>query len=458
MDQYGDGLEQAVTSAQTYLKSLPTRPVWPRATYDEMVDRLRAPLQTEPLPAETVVAELAGWAEPGLNATGSGRFYGFVVGGAQPAALAADWLTSAWDQNAGLLSLAPAAAAAETVAAEWLLELLDLPRTSSVGFVTGATTANFTCLAAARYDVLARAGYDVERLGLSGCPPVRVLVGADRHHSVDLAVRYLGLGSDAVHEVAADDRGRINLEDLERRLQGGSGPTIVCLQAGEVHTGAFDEFGAAVEVAHATGAWVHVDGAFGLWARAGETTRWLTSGVELADSWCTDCHKTLNVPYDSGLAIVRDPAAHHAAFSVRADYLVTGAAAEPVDTVPEMSRRARGFAVWAALRAAGSRGVTDLVDRLHARAVQMAEGIAQIEGAEVVGDVEFTQLMVSLGDPDVTVEVGRRLLAEGTAAVTPATWRGRPVQRISLSNWSTTEDDVRRTVEAFRELAAAVRG
>lgn len=458
MDDHADGLEQAVASAQAYLQSVATRPVWPRATYEQMVDGLRTPLQVEPLPADKVVAELAEWAEPGLTATGSGRFYGFVVGGAQPAALAADWLTSTWDQNAGLLSLAPAAAAAETVAAEWLLELLDLPRASSVGFVTGATTANLTCLAAARHAVLDRAGYDVERLGLVGCPPVRVLVGADRHDSVDLAVRYLGLGSDAVQEVASDGRGRIDLDDLDAQLRHGSGPTIVCLQAGEVHTGAFDAFGPAVRLAHEAGAWVHVDGAFGLWARAGESTRWLTADIDLADSWCTDCHKTLNVPYDSGLAVVRDPAAHHAAFSVRADYLVTGATVEPVDTVPEMSRRARGFAVWAALRANGSRGVSDLVDRLHTRALQMADGLAQVKGVEVIGDVEFTQLMVSFGDPDRTVEVGRRLLADGTAAVTPAIWRGSPVQRVSISNWSTSEDDVRRTVAAFEDVVTAIRG
>lgn len=467
MTRYDDGLDHAIEHAKRYLVSLPDRPVWPVQEYRQLLAALRAPLQDEPCPVPEVIDQLAAWAEPGLASNGSPRFFGFVNGGTQPAALGADWLATAWDQNAGLRAMAPAAAAAETVAAEWLLDLLDLPRDSSVGFVTGATMANFTGLAAARQAVLARAGYDVERLGLVGCPPVRVLVGADRHLSVAVALRYLGIGTDSIVPVATDDLGRIDVADLVARLDEGSGPTILCLQAGEVHTGAFDPFPEAVPAAHRAGAWVHVDGAFGLWARAGDTTRHLAAGVELADSWCTDCHKTLNVPYDSGLAIVRDPAAHAAAFATRADYLRVGRAPdgsasgqppgrpelEPADTVPEMSRRARGFAVWAALRAMGRSGVAALVDRLHARAQRMAAGLAGIEGVRVLGDVGFTQLMADFGDPDLTAEVGDRLLSGGVAAITPSTWRGTAVQRISISNWSTSEEDVDRTVAELAGLA-----
>lgn len=449
-------LERSFELARSYLAGVADRPVWWRSSYDDLVQRLRGPLQNDPVPPEQVVEELADWADPGLAATGSGRYYGFVVGGAHPAALAADWLTLAWDQNAGLLNLAPAAAAAESVAAEWILDLLDLPRVATVGFTTGATVAGFVCLGAARHQVLAKAGHDVERQGLASAPRVRILAGADRHTSIDLAVRYLGLGSDNLEPVDTDDAGRIDVDDLRRRLSREPGPTIVCLQAGEVHTGAFDHFGPAIDAAHTAGAWVHVDGAFGLWARAGTQTRSLTEDVDRADSWSTDAHKTLNVPYDSGLAIVRDGTVLGAAFGVEGDYLMPGSTSDPHGKVPEMSRRARGFAIWAVLRALGAHGVAALPDRLHRRAVRMADGIRAIDGARVRNDVVFTQVMASFGDDEQTDEVGRRLLAEGTAAITPATWRGRRVQRISLSNWSTTEADVDATVAALARITAEV--
>jgi glutamate/tyrosine decarboxylase-like PLP-dependent enzyme len=463
MNPSDPALVRAVELARAYLDSLPTRPVWARESYAQAVDRVRRPLPDEPAAPESVVDELAEWVGPGLTANPSGRFYGFVIGGTVPAALAADWLTSAWDQNAGLLSVAPAAAAAETIAAEWLLDLLDLPAGSTVGYVTGGTMANYTCLAAARHAVLERAGWDVNRRGLIGAPPVRVVVGGDRHGSVDISVRYLGLGTDAIVPVATDDQGRIDSGALADELGHGDGaarvaPTIVCLQAGEVHTGGFDPFPAAIAAAHEAGAWVHVDGAFGLWARAAEETRSLVDGVEGADSWATDAHKTLNVPYDCGLAIVRDRDAHLAAFGSRAAYLMSGEAAEPSDTVPELSRRARGFTVWAALRSLGRCGVADMVRTLNERATQMADGIRAIPGAEVLNDVVFTQVMVAFGDDEVTAEVGRRLLADGAAVVTPSQWRGRAVQRISLSNWSTTKADVDQTVAALRRIAADVRG
>jgi glutamate/tyrosine decarboxylase-like PLP-dependent enzyme len=459
MDPGESAVARAVEHARAYLESLPTRPVWARAAYDEMLTRLDAPLHDAPRPADEVVDELVERAGPGLTATGSGRFFGYVIGGAHPAALAADWLTSAWDQNAGLLGLSPAAAAAETVAGRWLLELLRLPAESGVGFVTGGMMANFTCLAAARHAVLDRTGWDVEQRGLAGAPPVRVVVGADRHDTVDLAVRYLGLGADALCVVDTDEQGRIDVVALQAELDRGVGPAIVCLQAGEVHTGGFDDFGAAIAAGQDHGAWVHVDGAFGLWARAGTTTRHLTDGVDLADSWATDAHKTLNVPYDSGIAIVRDRSAQVAAFGVSSDYLVRGDVPEPLDLVPELSRRARGFPVWAALRSLGRSGVAELVDGLCRGATRMAEGIAAIPGAEVVNDVVFTQVMVRFGSDDrLTQEVGRRLLAGGSAAVTPASWRGRAVQRISVSNRLTVDADVDATVAALRGIAAELQG
>lgn len=458
MNAFDPVLVRATELARAYLDTLPTLPVWPRKSYEEMVERATQPLQDESIAAEKVVDELAHWVEPGLSATASGRFYGFVIGGVVPAALGADWLTSVWDQNTGLLSITPAASAAETVASGWLLDLMGLPATSAVGYATGGTVANYTCLAAARQAVLERVGWDVNRQGLAGGPQIRVLVGADRHGSVDIGVRYLGLGLDSIVVIASDDQGRIDPEALAAELSRNDAPTIVCLQAGEVHTGAFDPFPAAIEAAHAAGAWVHVDGAFGLWARASESTRHLAEGVDAADSWATDAHKTLNVPYDCGIAIVRHREALLASFGARAAYLIAGDAPEPSDTIPELSRRARGFTVWAALRSLGRRGVDDLVRNLAERATQMADGIREIPGAEVINDVVFTQVMVAFGDDEVTREVGRRLLADGTAVVTPSQWRGRAVQRISFSNWSTTADDVDRTVAALRRIAADVRG
>ncbi|HEX6421039.1 MAG TPA: pyridoxal-dependent decarboxylase [Acidimicrobiales bacterium] len=449
---------RALDLAAAFLEALPERPVWARASYDDMLAALGGPLPPSPSDPARVVADLADLADPGVTATPGPRFFGFVVGGAHPAALAADWLTSAWDQNAGLTAMAPAAAAAETVAAGWLLDLLGLPPEASVGFVTGGQQANFTCLGAARHAVLAGAGWDVERRGLQGAPPVRVVAGADRHDTVDIALRYLGIGTDAIEPVATDDQGRIDVDAFAATLAAGDGPTIVCLQAGEVHTGSFDAVGPATDAAHEHGAWVHVDGAFGLWAAASPTTRPLVAGIAAADSWATDAHKTLNVPYDSGLAIVRDRAAHRAAFGAQGAYLITTDAGDPFDLVPEFSRRARGFPVWAVLRALGRTGVADLVDRLCRNARRMAEGLAAVASAEVLNDVDFTQVMFALDDDATTAEVARRVLADGTAVMTPSTWRGRSVIRCSMSNWSTTAGDIDRSLAALAAIVAEVRG
>jgi glutamate/tyrosine decarboxylase-like PLP-dependent enzyme len=457
MDDRRAALDRAFASAVEFLAALETRPVWPRAGVEEMRAALGGPLATDGVPAAQVVDELATAADPGLVGISGGRFYGFVIGGALPAALAADWLTSVWDQNAGLTSLSPAAAAAEQVAGGWLLDLLDLPAASSVGFVTGGQMANFSCLAAARHAVLSKADWDVAERGLVGSPGIRLLVGDDRHDTVDRAARYLGLGRRDVVPVTADDQGRMTTDGLLAALAGGEGPAIVCLQAGEVHTGAFDPFGPLIEIAHGHDAWVHVDGAFGLWARAARSTRRLTDGLEGADSWSTDAHKTLNVPYDSGIAIVADPTWVRAAFGVRADYLITGQD-DPFERTPELSRRARGFPVWAALRSLGTEGVAGLVERLCANARRMADGLRGIDGLEVVNEVVFTQVLVRCDDDDTTRELGRLVLADGTCAVTPAEWRGRAVQRCSMSSWLTTEADVDASVDAIRHLLDGLHG
>lgn len=447
------GLDRAHALALEWLDSLGERPVPPRLTTEEMAARLDPVLRDGPTDVATVVDELAAACDPALTAMPGGRFFGFVIGGTHPAALAVDWLVSAWDQNAGLRVLTPAHSAVEDLTERWLLDLLGLPPGSAVGFVTGGTMANFTCLAAARDEVLRRHGWDVATQGLADSPGVRVLVGAERHDTIDLALRYLGLGSP--ESVAADDQGRIESAALAAALEAGDGrPTIVCLQAGNVHSGAFDPFDACISAAHDAGAWVHVDGAFGLFAAASPTRRHLVAGHDAADSWATDAHKTLNVPYDCGLAIVRDRGALRAAMGMHGDYLIHDTAGEPLDKVPEISRRGRAFTVWAVLRSLGRDGVAALVDGFCAHARTFADGIADIEGAEVLNDVEFTQVCASFGKDDRTRGVVEAMLADGTAWTTGSRWRGRAVLRVSVSNWSTTTKDVEASLAALRRAAA----
>ena len=449
----GAGLDRAHALAVQWLDSLAERPVPPRLTSEEMAGRLERVLPDGPTDTAAVVDELAAACDPGLTAMPGGRFFGFVIGGTHPAALAVDWLVSAWDQNTGLRVLTPAHSAVEELAEAWLLDLLGLPPGSAVGFVTGGTMANFTCLAAARDEVLRRHGWDVATQGLADSPGVRVLVGAERHDTIDLALRYLGLGSPEA--VAADDQGRVEPAALAAALEAGDGrPTIVCLQAGNVHSGAFDPFVPCIAAAHEAGAWVHVDGAFGLFAAASPTRSHLVAGFETADSWATDAHKTLNVPYDCGLAIVRDRAALRAAMGMHGDYLIHDVAGEPLDKVPEISRRGRAFPVWAVLRALGRDGVADLVDGFCAHARAFADGIAAIDGAEVLNDVDFTQVCASFGDDDRTRGVVEAMLADGTAWTTGSRWRGRAVLRVSVSNWSTTSEDVAVSLDALRRAAA----
>ncbi|HVT66298.1 MAG TPA: pyridoxal-dependent decarboxylase [Trebonia sp.] len=455
-DRY-DALDHAARHAGRWLDSLGTRPVPARAAAAEIARELGPELPAGPVPPHEVIDLLAAACEPGLTAMPSGRFYGMVIGGTHPAALAADWLVSAWDQNACLRAVSPAHAAVEDVTSAWLLDLLGLPAGSGVGFVTGATMSNFTCLAAARDTVLHRAGWDVAADGLSGAPRVRVLVGAERHDTVDLALRYLGLG--APEPVPADDQGRIDPGALAAALAAvpAGTPVIVVLQAGNVHSGAFDPFGPAIEAARARGAWVHVDGAFGLFAAASPETRHLVAGIQGADSWTTDAHKTLNVPYDCGIAVVADRGALRAAMGYRGDYFIHDAAGDSLETVPEVSRRARAVPVWAVLRALGRQGVADLVAGLCARARAFADGIAAIDGAHIANDVVFTQVCATFGSDDRTAAVTRAVLADGTAWMSGSRWHGKTVLRVSVSNWSTTADDVARSLAALRRAVKGAR-
>ncbi len=457
---YDSVLVRATVHARRWLVSVGTRRVGPVASADEIAGKLGGPLPAQPAPPEEVIDRLAEVAEPGLMAMGSGRFFGWVIGGVLPAALGADWLVSAWDQNTGLRYATPATAAAEEVAASWLLDLLGLPASADVGFVTGGMMANFTCLAAARTAVLARGGWDLNRLGLTGAPRVRVLCGAERHETVDIALRYLGLGAPEL--VDTDVQGRLQPQALEARLAGieDGSPVIVCLQAGNLHSGAFDPIEQATALAHARGAWVHVDGAFGLWAAAAPPLRHLVSGLAEVDSCSTDAHKTLNVPYDSGIAIVMDPVPLRTIMGVHGSYLITEerGPGDPMAKVPEYSRRARGVPVWAALRSLGRSGVANLVERMVENARAIAERLGEIDGISVLNDVGYTQVCLAFGDDQTTRAVTEKLIADGTVWMSGSHWRGRDVLRISMSNWSTNADDIERSVAAVRDAVAAVRG
>jgi glutamate/tyrosine decarboxylase-like PLP-dependent enzyme len=386
-----------------------------------------------------------------------GRYFGFVIGGAVPASLAADWLTSAWDQNAGLVVGGPSAAVVEEVAGEWLKDLLGLPADASFAFVTGCQLAHVTCLAAARHAVLERVGWDVERAGLSGSPPIRVFYGGKRHVTVDRALRLLGLGSGAVTVVEADDQGRMRADALARATAEVEGPAIVISQVGEVNTGAVDPLPEIADVvAAAPGAWLHLDGAFGLWASAAPSRRHLVEGVERADSWAADAHKWLNVPYDNGLAFVAHADAHRAAMRLVAEYLVVDqkATRDAMDWTPEFSRRARGFAVYAALRSLGRSGVADLVERSCTHARRFAEELGRLPGCEILNEVVLNQVLFRFADDATTSAVLRRVQESGEAWMSGTVWDGRAAIRISVSNWRTGSDDVARTVAAFERAVA----
>jgi glutamate/tyrosine decarboxylase-like PLP-dependent enzyme len=453
---FDEALARAAEHARAWLSSLDQRRIGPSATADDLAAVFGGPLPNQGCDPVEVVDRLAEGAEPGLMAMPSGRFFGWVIGGTLPAGLAADWLVSAWDQNATMRDATPAVAAVEEVAGKWLLELLGLPRGADVGFVTGATTANFSCLAAARFSVLNQVGWDVHQDGLTGAPRIHVLVGQERHATVDVALRYLGLGSPTPVDV--DDQGRIRVDRLAQALDEipSGAPVIVCLQAGNIHSGAFDDFDRAIALARERGAWVHVDGAFGLWAGVSPRLRHLVAGLAAADSWATDAHKTLNVPYDCGVAVVADPGAMRSALGISTSYLMAdqSGSGDPNERVPELSRRARGVPVWAVLRSLGRHGVIELVEGLVAGARLIADGMARIEGAVVVNDVVFTQVCVAFADDETTRAVTARLIAQGEVWMSGSHWQGRDVLRVSVSNWSTDESDIRRALDAVRRAVA----
>lgn len=455
-------IRAAMEPAAAYLESLPNRLVYRRVEDPEEIRSVvGGPLPDDGKDPAEVVADLARDVEPFITAHGSGRFFGFVIGGLHPAAFGADLLTAAWDQNGALFPVTPGVAVVEEVAVGWLVELLDLPRDSSVGLVTGGQMANFTCLAAARDHVLTESGWDVRADGLQGAPKVNVVVKSDGHSTVLRALRYLGLGESAAIKVPCDDQSRVVPEALEEVLGDLEGPTIVCVESANINTGAFDPFHDVADAAdrhrrRGNPTWVHVDGAIGLWARASADRRHLTDGLDRLDSWSTDAHKLLNVGYDSGVAICRDVAAHRAATSVHAPYLIQseGEARDPLDWVPEFSRRARGTSIYATLRSLGRSGVADIVDRTHRLAIRFAERLTESEQARVMNEVVFNQVLVQWIAPDgdhdtFTDEVIDSVQKEGTAFFSGSTWNGQRFMRISISDWATDEQDVDRAIESL---------
>jgi glutamate/tyrosine decarboxylase-like PLP-dependent enzyme len=459
-------LDRAAALAKEYLASLSQRPVGPPVDLPALREAMGGPLPEQGEDAVTVIDRLAEAADPALVASAGPRYFGFVVGSSFPAAAAADWLTSAWDQNAAGYALSPAAAVAEEVAGAWLVELFGLPPGTSWGFTTGATMANFTALAAARHAVLRSAGWDVEERGLFGAPPINVVVNEEAHVTIFASLQMLGLGRGRVHRVAADGQGRMRADALRETLAALDGPTIVCAQAGNVNTGAFDPLPEVASAVEGLAAWLHVDGAFGLWAAASVERRRLVAGLERADSWTTDAHKWLNVPYDSGLVFVRDAAAHRTAMTLGAAYYIetTGAERDNYNWVAESSRRARGFAIYAVLRSLGRTGVAGLIDRCCDLARRMADRLAAGSGVEILNDVVLNQVLVRFSpagaaDPAaadaMTRDVVARVQADGTCWLGGTTWHGLAAMRVSVSSWQTTEADIDMSAAAILRCADA---
>ena len=466
-----DLLRRTADLAIDYLDRLPERSMVVTSDSASLRAAFGGPLPaTGEAPAD-VIDHLARSAEPGLAGTAAPRYFGFVIGGGVPAAVAADWLTSAWDQNAGLYVAGPAQSVVEEVVAGWLIELFRLPAGSGVGLVTGCQMANFTALAAARHAVLQRVGWDVERDGLQGAPRVEVVVSAESHVTIHIALQLLGLGGSNVRRVATDDQGRMLPDALRAVLAECHGPTIVCAQAGNVNTGSFDPFAEVVPIVRELdGAWLHVDAAFGMWAATGPSVRHLTAGMEGADSWATDAHKWLNVPYDSGLVFVRDAEAQRRAMALLAAYLIhaEGRERDPYEFVPEFSRRARGFAVYAAMRSLGRDGIGEMIERHCRQARRFAERLSDVPGVRILNDVVLNQVLVRFeagaeADPAasdaLTRDVVRRVQEDGTCWLAGTTWHEMAAMRISISNWATTDDDVERSADAIlRCFAAATAG
>ena len=451
-------LDIAADAALSFRQNIGTLPQRPIKTYAEMKAIFGGPVPEHREDGEAVIQELANKAVDGLQMATGPRFFGWVIGGSHFIGMAADWLTSAWGQNCGNHHAAPSAAAAETAAAGWLLELLDLPRESSVGFVTGATVANFVCLAAARDEVLRRAGWNADADGLFGAPPITVLIGDDAHTTVFSALQFLGLGHDRVVRIPADAQGRMLMPAFAEAIAKVTGPSIVIAQAGQINTGAFDNFVEIVPLAKTAGAWLHIDGAFGLWARASSTTRHLAAGLEGADSWATDGHKWLQTPYDSGYAIVRNELAHRRAVTIAASYLPLAAEGErdPSHYVPELSRRARGFATWAMIKHLGRSGIAAMVER-HCEVARVMSGMLAAEpGIEILNDVVLNQIIVRFGSTEtkergdqLTRDTISRIQADGECFAGGAVWRGRHIMRLSVISWETNVAEGKRSAEAI---------
>lgn len=439
-------LASAADRAIHYLDQVGQRPVAPDPGAVSRLDQLGGPLQNDPIAGELVLRELDTLASPATMAIAGPRFFGFVIGGCLPTALAANWLAGAWDQNAGLFNITPAAAVLEEIALAWLVDLFGLPPETAGGFVTGTTVAHITALAAARHQVLKQAGWNVEADGLFGAPPITVIAGEEAHTTLFKALGVLGMGRSRVVKVPVDDQGRIRADAIPPI----AGPTILCLQVGNVNTGACDPVAELVPRARAAGAWVHIDGAFGLWARTAPTRRYLAEGIEQADSWATDAHKWLNVPYDSGIAFVRNGDALRAAMSVTAEYLPTHSPhRNPSDHTPELSRRARGVEIWAALKSLGRSGVAELIERNCRQARRFAEALSAA-GFTILNEVVLNQVLVSFGDQARTDRVIQALQEDGTCWCGGTVWQGRPAMRISVSSWATSDEDVERSVEAIK--------
>ena len=447
-----DVLRDAAARAIRYRQEVANRPVWPTPAALDALGRLDEALPPTRQNDAAVLALLDDMASPATVATSGGRYFGFVVGSSLPATLAANWLAGAWDQNAGGYIQSPAASRLEDVATKWVLDVLGLPDGCGAGFVTCATIANFSALAAARHALFARKGWDVEKQGLFGAPPITVVVGEEVHVSVLKALGLLGLGRDRVVRVPVDDQGRMRADALPPL----DDHTIVCLQAGNVNTGAFDPADAIVPQAQRAGAWVHVDGAFGLWANAAPARSHLVAGYGGADSWATDAHKWLNVPYDSGIVFVRDAQHLRGAMSTSAPYLVRGERRDPFDYTPEFSRRARGVEVWAALRSLGREGLADLIERSCRHASRFADGLRRA-GCAILNEVVINQVLVSFGNPERTRQVIAAIQADGTCWVGGTVWQGHTAMRISVSSWATTEEDVERSLAAIVRAGEVVK-
>jgi glutamate/tyrosine decarboxylase-like PLP-dependent enzyme len=442
-------LEDAAQRAMVYLDQLATRHVAPSTGAVARLADLDQPLPERFSDPAEVLKQLDEIGSPATMAMAGPRFFGFVIGGSQPVTLAANWLAGAWDQNTAFYNVTPGTAILEQITLRWLLHLLHLPAECGAAFVTGATMANFTALATARHAVLKNAGWNVEADGLFAAPPITVIVGEEAHPSLIKSLGLLGLGRSRVVRVPVDSQGRMRADALPSM----SGPTIVCTQAGNVNSGAFDPIGEICDLAHQSGAWVHVDGAFGLWAMSVPSLQPLTAGMDRADSWATDFHKWLNVPYDSGIAFVCDSDALRAAMAVTADYLPTASPyRNPSDFVPELSRRARGVEVWAALRTLGRSGVVEMIERNCRQARRFAQGL-QAAGYAVLNDVVLNQVLVSFGDAETTTRVITGIQADGTSWCGGTIWHGQTAMRISVSSWATTDEDVERSLQAMLRVA-----